>query len=63
VGVALEEAHSFIILDVLRAIDDGNHFLLGTNGSPVLVFWAISSRSLSAGFQSHQTSIRTCGRP
>jgi hypothetical protein len=33
-----KEAHSFIILDVLRAIDDGNHFLLGTNGSPVLVF-------------------------
>src|SRR5206468_11171187 len=27
--------------------------------SPVLVFWTISSRSLSAGFQSHQTSIRT----
>src|SRR5437764_14090961 len=27
-----KEAHSFIIIDVLRAIDDGNHFLLGTNG-------------------------------
>jgi hypothetical protein len=27
-----KEAHSFIILDVLRAIDDGNDFLLGTNG-------------------------------
>ena len=35
VGVALfsaKEAHGFIILDVLRAIDDGNHFLFGTNG-------------------------------
>src|SRR5207302_5730255 len=35
VGVTLfpaKEAHSFIIIDVLRTIDDGNHFLLGTNG-------------------------------
>jgi hypothetical protein len=35
VGVPLfsaKEAHSFVIIDVLRAIDDGNHFLLGTNG-------------------------------
>src|SRR5438132_633463 len=35
VGVTLfpaNEAHSFIIIDVLRTIDDGNHFLLGTNG-------------------------------
>ena len=39
VGVALfpaKEAHSFVIIDVLRAIDDGNHFLLGTNGLTVL---------------------------
>ena len=35
VGIPLfpaKEAHSFIIVDVLRTIDDGNHFLLGTNG-------------------------------
>src|SRR5207248_7936831 len=35
VGVTLfpaKEAHSFIIVDVLRTIDDGNHFSLGTNG-------------------------------
>src|SRR5437667_332107 len=34
-GVSLfpaKEAHSFVIINVLRAIDDGNHFLLGTNG-------------------------------
>jgi hypothetical protein len=35
VGVTLfpaKEAHSFVIIDVLRAIDDGNDFLLGANG-------------------------------
>src|SRR5438876_5260661 len=35
VGVSLfpaKEAHSFVIINVLRTIDDGNHFLLGTNG-------------------------------
>src|SRR6266576_4971007 len=63
VGVALfsaKEAHRFIIFDILVG-----RFTMATTSRLVqmaswaLMFCAISSRSLSPGFQSHQTSIRS----
>ena len=61
-GIALfssKKAHRLVIVDVLWAVYDSNHFALGTNGltgtSVLDNFFEVALR----GFQSHQTSIRT----
>ena len=64
VGIALlsaEETHCFLVVDVLRTIDDFHDFLQGANSvlAKRRTCRTVSSRLLSSGSQSHQTSIRT----
>jgi hypothetical protein len=61
VGVALfsgKKGRGFVIFYILRTIYEVDHFAPRTNGLTDS-HSAISSRPLSAGFQSHQTSSRT----
>jgi hypothetical protein len=52
-------AHGLFVFNILWTIHDGNDLAHGTNRFTNPILWTMSSRSLSAAFQSHQTSIRT----